>query len=215
MSKNLSLHLNMAINTPRPSSITQQAFFIGQNLPALLLTVYQKAGEGDYQAARSYALEQVQHHSRVMQNYCYHEFVVLPITIEQTELSPKSIQEKIKEEVKRASVYYKQPVHLSEEAYISLRKGMAVVSAGTMMPYFLQHQPSEPKWTLQLDGQWRQLLHTFLDHMADGGDRDWLQQPPEVFPKTLIAFLEAVKRLSYTEQVTVCTSDPSIRDCLE
>ncbi|XP_070183452.1 uncharacterized protein, partial [Littorina saxatilis] len=138
MSKNLSEHLNLAVNTPRPPSITHQVFFMEAGLPAFLITIFKPdLGNPDKEKVRRYAVELLQHHSRMMKDFCPHPFIVLPLTMKAEDLTAEEIERRIKDETDRAS-YYSGPGDLSEAAYTSLKDGMDAVSAGTMVPYVLQ-----------------------------------------------------------------------------
>lgn len=140
-SRNLAAHLNLPISCSPPAGLFLQALILGQDLPPVLLTVYDETdfedNENGKKRAHDYAIQMVQKQSRLLMNFCSCEFVVVPCTIEKRILTPEILENEVSKQKQKTRSYYGGPHSLSEETYTKLKEAMTVLSAGSYVPCFL------------------------------------------------------------------------------
>ena len=134
--------------SPQPPSLllptrrlTSSSPILGQDLPPVLLTVYDETNfednENGKKRVHDYAIQMVQKQSRQLMNFCSCEFVVVPCTIEKRILTPEILENEVDKQKQKTRSYYRGPHRLSEETYTKLKEAMTVLLAGSYVPCFL------------------------------------------------------------------------------
>ena len=140
-SRILAAHLNLPVCCSPPAGLLLQALILGQDLPPVLLTVYDETNfednENGKKRVHDYAIQMVQKQSRLLMNFCSCEFVVVPCTIEKRILTPEILENEVDKQKQKTRSYYRGPHRLSEETYTKLKEAMTVLSAGSYVPCFL------------------------------------------------------------------------------
>ena len=148
------LNLPFFNNTPKFPRLVQ-AFFVGEGLPAFILTVYDKAKSTDRDAqstgpsiSQQSSEQKAEIHEvtvsaikllrRCLLDFCHCKFAILPLTLDIESLSVASLTKELKRRKRQFRQYYDGDLCLKAGTYKTLVSAAIALHGSSFLPYFLK-----------------------------------------------------------------------------
>ena len=189
ISDTLMTDLNVPVCNENPdSSRVVQAFFLGEGLPAFILTVYNEAKSTDQDSqptdpesqTPSTSCQSAKHEERKAEvhmvtvsaikllrwnllDFCHCKFVILPLTLNIETLSVASLEEELKLRKRLCRQYYDGDLSLTAVTYKTLVSAAIALQGTSSIPHFFETPQPEVRPPLLLTVF--VLIHTCVHRM--------------------------------------------------
>ena len=117
-----------------------QAFFLGEGLPAFILTLYSKAASTGEQKEEVHkvTVSAIKLLRWSLLDFCHCKFVILPLTLDIETLSVASLDEELKLRKRRCRQYYDGDLFLKTMTYETLVSAAIALQGTSALPYTLE-----------------------------------------------------------------------------
>ncbi|KAK7473762.1 hypothetical protein BaRGS_00034985, partial [Batillaria attramentaria] len=233
ISNTLSSDLGLPVESPPPDSAAAEILCLGEDLPPFVLTLLDNNkkrndsssnSEGLFGDARDFTVDMARKLLWSLHGYCHCDFVVLPCTLnlEEDRIHVAALTNEVNEQLRRSRLYYHGPKRLTAHTLSQIMKATEALAAMSYVPCFLKDLSNSEDWILLLDTDWRNVVSLIIEAIGDKRktNSESEQTARVTFTadsmfKVKVAMLEAARRLSFTQRVTIVTAALDVKRCIE
>lgn len=221
ISLTLPTDFNVQKNTQKPDCVRQQILLACEDLPFVLLILYDRAYApeiGDSRsckdAAHRFTSLMAQLLTSSLFDFCPCDFVLVPCTLDDSDFSLETLQEEVKMRQCKLRRFYGGPERLTSETFNQICNAVEALVGITSIPAAMEPSDSGQTWLLLLKDDWRDVVSLLIEMLERNDDGRRLYYTEETGHMLQVAVLEAARRLSFSNRVVIVTSAERVQSLI-
>ncbi|XP_070204039.1 uncharacterized protein [Littorina saxatilis] len=210
ISKHLYVDFNLTLDKEDIQVGTIQGFFIGEGMPPCVVTLYDsKDNMSGHEKMQEFTGTLAQELDSALHNFCFVDFVILPITISWDQWTKDTLEREIQNQQDHMEeFFFKGPLEFTKSDFQKVEAAANALTGVSYVPYILskyQEQEdaefSEQDYLILMERQWRHSLSLMIEALSfEDGDCS-ITYTEENENKAKMAAIEAARRWSLTTNV--------------
>ncbi|KAK7441512.1 hypothetical protein BaRGS_00040572, partial [Batillaria attramentaria] len=212
ISDSLPVDLNLPMTSHPPRS-SVQVFLIAQDLPPIVLTVYDHENTVP-KDVELFTVEMARLLTWRLLDFCHDDFLLLACTLTWKNCTTEALHGEVTKQMDYSCRYFGGIKELDDHTLDTLKNATHAVANASYVPA-LYIENDEELWLLLLETEWRDVLSGILEMLLRGDTDSFLTYTAETEFKVKVAVMEAARRLSFRDEVVICTPEKKIHECVE